>query len=187
MAMGVTISESIAPALPTLGPKVEGAGSGLSPGSGLPPGVSGAWVWGGGVAGGEVWGEAAVGVEEAVGEVDAEDDEGVDLADAAVGEGGMKVAGEGDDAFIAGLSTDGHRYIFKEWRGVEEGDEARDLGEEFAGEEEGPEVFAPKFGFIVTGDAGGFGVGMEDDAIGGEVENEAGEPAVKFGENIGRG
>jgi hypothetical protein len=69
---------------------------------------------------------------------------------------------------------------------VDEGDEAWDLGEEFAGEEEGPEVFAAEFGFGVAGDAAGFGVGVEDDAIGGEMEDEAGELLVEVGEKIGR-
>jgi hypothetical protein len=140
----------------------------------------------GGSVGGEVESGVAVGVEEAVGEIDADDDKGMDLTDAALGECGMEEAGEGDGAFSAGFGAEGHGRIFEDRGGVDEGDEAWDLGEEFAGEEEGPEVFATEFGFGVTGDAAGFRVGVEDDAIGGEMEDEAGKLLVEVGENIGR-
>ena len=59
------------------------------------------------------------------------------------------------------------------------GDEAGDLGEEAAGEEDGPEIFAFEIGGGVAGDAGEFGVGAEDVAVEGELGHHDGEVFIK--------
>ena len=128
-----------------------------------------------------------VGVEETVGEVDADEYDRARRGGVVVARGGVVETREGNDAIRAPARADRHRVVFEQRRHPLRGDELGHLREQLAGKESGPEVSANEFAFLILRQGQGGGIAMEDDAVGREMDHQEGKFAEEGGEKFRRG